>query len=65
MVSEKLVRRRVCVSLTKPYLDAVERLIKEGVYAGRGDLIRDALRRLFRHYEIRVFLDSSPARSPP
>lgn len=54
-LSEKLVKKRVCVTLTKPYLDALDRLVRQGVYASRADLVKDALRRLFRHYGIEPF----------
>lgn len=54
-MSEKLVKKRVCVTLTKPYLDALGRLIDDGVYMDRGKVIKDALRRLFRHYGIAPF----------
>lgn len=53
-LSEKRVKKRVCVTLTKPYLDAMERLIREGVYVDRAEVIKDALRHLFRHYEIEI-----------
>ena len=55
MLPEKLVKKRVCVTLTKPYLDALDRLVREGVYASRAELIRVALTRLFRHYGIEPF----------
>lgn len=55
VLSEKLVKKRVCASLTKPYLDALEGLIQKGVYVDRAEVIKDALRRLFRHYGIEAF----------
>lgn len=48
-------KKRGCATLTKPYLDAMERLVRAGVYASRAEVIRDALRRLFRHYGIEPF----------
>ena len=50
-MTEKLVKKCVCVTLTKPYLDAMEGLVRKGVYVTRAELIMDALRRLFRHYK--------------
>ena len=50
----KLVKKLVGVVLTKPYLDALEKLVGAGVYASRREIFTDALRRLFRHYEIEV-----------
>ena len=55
-MSEKPVKKRVCVTLTKPYLDAMQRLVRKGVYVDRAELIKDALRRLFRHYGIAPFV---------
>lgn len=51
MLSGRL-KRRVSAELTKPYLDALERLIREEVYISNAEVVRDALRRLFRHYGI-------------
>jgi len=48
-------KTRVSVTLTKPYLDALDRLIEEGGYVDRGEAIMEALRRLFRHYGIKPF----------
>jgi len=50
----------VCVALTKPYLDAMEGLVREGVYVSRRELVKDALRRLFRHYGIEPFGAEEP-----
>ena len=56
---EKFIKDRekkcVCVTLTKPYLDAMEGLVWGGVYVNRPDIFKEALRRLFRHYEIEPF----------
>lgn len=53
---EKPVKKRIGVTLTGPYLEALDRLVQEGVYADRGGAIKDALRRLFRHYGIEPFV---------
>jgi len=58
-MSEKLVEN-VCVALTKPYLDAMDGLVREGVYVNRRELVKDALRRLFRHYGIDPFGAEEP-----
>ena len=54
MMKEK---KNVCVNLTKPYLDAMKSLVQRGVYVNRPDLIKDALRQLFRHYELLLFVE--------
>jgi len=59
VLSEKLVKN-VCVALTKPYLDAIEGLVREGFYVHRREVIKDALRRLFRHYGIESFGAEEP-----
>lgn len=64
VLSEK-VKKRVCVTLTKPYLDALNRLVREGVYVDRAELIKDALRRLFRHYGIEPFVAKEPEEAEP
>lgn len=60
-LSEKLVKKRVCVSLTKPYLEALDRLVREGVYMDRAEITKDALRRLFRHYGIPLMGEEEPS----
>lgn len=59
-MTEKLAKKRVCLTLTEPYLDATERLVREGVYVDRAEVIKDALRRLFRHYGIEPFGAEEP-----
>ena len=53
-------KKCVCVTLTKPYLDAIEGLVQRGVYVSHAEIIKDALRRLFRHYEIEPFGAEKP-----
>jgi len=48
-------KKRVGVTLTKLYLDAMDGLVRGGVYPRRSDLINDALRLLFKHYGIEPF----------
>jgi len=54
-MSEKAVKIRVSVTLTKPYLDALDRLVKEGVYLSKGEIIMESLRSLFRSYGMEQF----------
>ncbi len=58
-LSEKIVEN-VCVALTKPYLDAMEGLVRKGVYGSRREIVKDALRRLFRHYGLEPFGAEEP-----
>jgi metal-responsive CopG/Arc/MetJ family transcriptional regulator len=55
-LSEKVEKVRISVTMTKPYLDALDRLVEEGVYLGRGDAILDALRSFFRGYGVEPFV---------
>jgi len=55
-LSEKVEKIRVSVTMTQPYLDALDRLVEEGVYLARGDAILEALRVLFRDYGLEPFV---------
>ncbi len=46
-------KTRIQVSLTEAYSEPINTLVKDGVYGSRQELIRDGLRRLFRHYQIK------------
>lgn len=37
-------KTRVSVTMTKPYLNALDRLVEEGIYLTRGDAVLEALR---------------------
>lgn len=54
-MAEKVEKIRVSVTMTKPYLDALDNLVEKGIYLGRGDAILEALRSLFRDYGIEPF----------
>ena len=46
--SDKRAKTRISVTMTRPYLDALDCLIDRGIYFERGGVIRQALRDLFR-----------------
>ena len=50
-----MIKKRICVTLTEPYLDALDQLVEEGIYMDHQAAIREALRRLFRHHKIEPF----------
>ena len=52
-LSEKKVKR-IYVGLPQIYVDGIDRLIKEGIYMNRSEAVKDALRRLFKHYDLDV-----------
>ena len=58
-MSEKSVRTRVNVTLTKIYVDAMNHLIAEGLYLGRGEIFLAALKLLFRQHGIEAFRTES------
>ena len=43
------------VTMTQDYIDALDRLVEEGLYLDRGEIIRDALRNLLRQHGIEPF----------
>lgn len=49
---------RVSVTLTKPYIDALNRLVKEGIYLSRGDAILEALRLHLKQLKIEPFFSA-------
>ena len=45
-------KKRVDVTMANPYLEGMALLIKDGLYMSQAEIVKDALRRLFVHYEI-------------
>ena len=58
MVNDK---KRFSVTLTGPYIDALARLVEEGLYIDHQATIRDALRRLFQHHGVKPFSENEDA----
>ena len=50
-------KKRVEVAMANPYLDGMELLIKDGLYDSQAEIVKDALRWLFVHYEIQLVTD--------
>ena len=57
MVSNKSSKKRISVTLTTVYLDALNQLVEEGIYLEHQVAIRDAMRLLFRHHRIAPFTE--------
>ena len=55
VLNERPVKRRISVTLTKAYLDALDKLVERGIYLSRGEIIMEALRRLLRRQGIEPF----------
>lgn len=51
-------KKRVGITIAKPYLEGMDLLIKDGLYENRAEIVKDALRRLFNHYEIHSISDA-------
>ena len=51
-MSGMIQKKRVDVTMANPYLEGMALLIKDGLYMSQAEIVKDALRRLFVHYEI-------------
>ena len=47
-------RKDLTVTVTAPYVKGMTALIEDGLYVRQTEVVRDALRRLFMHYEIKL-----------
>jgi Arc/MetJ-type ribon-helix-helix transcriptional regulator len=47
-------RKNLTVIVTAPYVEGMIALIENGLYVHQTEVVRDALRRLFMHYEIKM-----------
>lgn len=45
------------MAMANPYLEGMELLIRDGLYESQAEIVKDALRRLFMHYEIQLVSD--------
>lgn len=48
-------KERIFLTLTRPYLDALDHLVEEGIYMEKQTAMRAALRLLFRSHGIPPF----------
>ncbi len=51
-------RKNLKVLVGGPYIDGMDALIKDGLYESQAEIVKDALRRLFNHYEIHSISDA-------
>ena len=54
-MSDKAAKKRVSVTLTNSYLEALDQLVEKGIYLEHQVAIRDAMRLLFRYHGIEPF----------
>ncbi len=59
-MSEKNSKTRISVTMTKPYLDALDHLVDKGIFLDKGEIVRQSLRDLFRNYGIEPFTSDEP-----
>jgi Arc/MetJ-type ribon-helix-helix transcriptional regulator len=45
-------KKQLKVSMAEPYVQGMTQLINDGLYESQAEVVKDALRRLFNHYEI-------------
>ncbi len=64
-MSEKADKRRYSVTLTTAYVEALDQLVKVGIYLDYQDAIRDGLRRLFQYHGMEPFSKKPEAASEP
>lgn len=48
-------KTRVSVTLTRPYLDALDQLVDEGIYLSKGEVVLEGLRIIFRRQGLDPF----------
>lgn len=48
-------KTRISVTVTQAYVEGLNKLVEDGVYLSRGEIILEALRLLFRRYGIEPF----------
>ena len=53
-------KKRVSVTMTQPYVDALDRLVEEGVYLSRGEAVLEGVRLLLRQRGIEPFAEKEP-----
>ena len=47
-------KKNLTVTMAATYVEGMTALIEDGLYVHQTEVVRDALRRLFMHYEIKM-----------
>ena len=50
----KQTKTRVSITMTRPYVEALDGLIEAGIYLKRGDIVLEALRCFFKDLDIEL-----------
>ena len=58
-------KTRVSVTLTRPYLDALDRLVEEGIYLTKGEIIQEALRQKILDCQRHFYVEATRMRKDP
>lgn len=48
-------KKRISITITEPYLEALDSLVEQGIYLSRGEVVMELLRRFFREQRIEPF----------
>lgn len=54
-MTEKNEKMRLSVTMTKPYVEALDLLVEKGLYLSRGEAILEAVRDLLNEYGVEPF----------
>ena len=54
-LSEKAEKKRITVTMTKHYIDALDGIVEKGIYMTRSDVVLEILRRFFKSRGIEPF----------
>jgi Arc/MetJ-type ribon-helix-helix transcriptional regulator len=47
-------KRNLTVAMGTPYFERMDVLLNDGLYTCQAEIVKDALRRLFSHYELKI-----------
>ena len=50
---------RVSVTMTDPYIKALDTLVSDGIYLSRGEAILEALRHFLKHEKVEPFFNGN------
>ena len=53
-MNDNKLNERICIRVTKRYVDLLDELVVKGVYKSRVDAIRDALTILYEYHKLDV-----------
>ena len=59
-MNNKMKKTRVSVTMSQLYVETLDRLVDEGVYLSRGEVILDSLRLFFKQLGIESFSKKEP-----